>query len=250
VLEHHSSLPEAGALGRLPRGCVAAIWDLALTADAETSGAIVGLAPAFAGETSVRDLSFERRWTPPAFSELALCQLERWRELSTVQRSVLERTWTGLREAAGLVVPVGAALFAGCSLSGAVPVQVPEEIDPATFYAYVLREGTPVSWLTLARPVHFGVVRVSGAVAARQAAERLARWMLIPAGPRDTQTDIEQAVLGVVKAAEYLGVRWRTEPARAAAYATLLDEWYGSGHDAFRPIFPTETQSGVADFSW
>jgi hypothetical protein len=33
-------------------------------------------------------------------------------------------------------------------------VRLPAEADPATFYAYVVSERTPVGWLPLARPLH------------------------------------------------------------------------------------------------
>ena len=39
--------------------------------------------------------------------------------------------------------------------------------------------------------------------------------------------EISHAVLGIVKASDYLGVRWRTDPARAASYAALMDTQYG-----------------------
>jgi hypothetical protein len=71
-------------------------------------------------------------------------------------------------------------------------------------------------------------------------AANLARWLLVPVGPDYTDAEIGHAVLGVVKASEYLGVRWRTDPARAAAYAALLTERYGPDHDAYRPVFEVD----------
>ncbi|MFV9503404.1 MAG: hypothetical protein AB4911_02445 [Oscillochloridaceae bacterium umkhey_bin13] len=44
------------------------------------------------------------------------------------------------------------------------------------------------------------------------------------------------ALNAITKAADYLGVRWATNPARAGWYANLMTEWYGSDHDAFRPL--------------
>jgi hypothetical protein len=49
--------------------------------------------------------------------------------------------------------------------------------------------------------------------------------------------EIRHAVLGVVKAAAYHGVRWQNEPAHAAEYAAMLDELYGPGHDGYQPVF-------------
>ena len=70
--------------------------------------------------------------------------------------------------------------------------------------------------------------------------ERLARWLLAPVGPAMSEEEVRHAVLGIVKAADYLGVRWYSDPQRAAWYATLLDERYGPGHDAYRPAFALE----------
>lgn len=47
-------------------------------------------------------------------------------------------------------------------------------------------------------------------------------------------------MLGVVKTAEYLGVRWYTNANRALEYAALMNEMYGEGHDAYRPVFLPE----------
>jgi hypothetical protein len=59
---------------------------------------------------------------------------------------------------------------------------------------------------------------------------------------------VSQVVLGIVKTAEYLGVRWRMDPNRAAAYADLMDATYGPGHDAYRPIFPVPERVNSAGF--
>jgi hypothetical protein len=65
----------------------------------------------------------------------------------------------------------------------------------------------------------------------------------VPCGPGFTEAEIVHAVLGVVKAAEYLGVRWREYPQRASRYAQQLTEMYGPDHDAYRPVFPTNEYS-------
>ena len=69
------------------------------------------------------------------------------------------------------------------------------------------------------------------------------RWLLAPVHLRDDSTVWRQTVLGIVKTAEYLGVRWRTDPARAAQYAALLTQMYGPDHDAYRPAFDVGTKS-------
>lgn len=74
-------------------------------------------------------------------------------------------------------------------------------------------------------------------------AAHLERWLLAPLGLHTAADEVAQIVLGIVKAAEYLGVRWRTNPQRAAAYAALLTERYGPDHDAYRPAFATAPTS-------
>jgi len=152
--------------------------------------------------------------------------------LTAKQRAALAETRHGLRAAAGLALldaaPAGA-------LAEHIAVRIPDESDPATFYAYVAAERTPVRWLPLVRPLHYAATRERGRCAATAA--ELARWLLVPVGPDYSAEEIAHAVLGVVKAAEYLGVRWRSDPARAAEYAGWMDELYGPGHDAYRPVF-------------
>jgi hypothetical protein len=67
--------------------------------------------------------------------------------------------------------------------------------------------------------------------------------MLLPVGPAFGQEEIGHLVLGLVKAAEHLGVRWRTDPERATWYARWLNEAYGPNHDGYRPVFDTTVRS-------
>jgi hypothetical protein len=113
---------------------------------------------------------------------------------------------------------------------------VPLESEPSTFYSYLRGENTPARWLPELRPVHYAAVREPGQ-AWRASAVHLARWLMVPVGPDYSADEVRQAVLGVVKASDYLGVRWRLDPARAASYARAMDERYGPDHDAYRPVF-------------
>jgi hypothetical protein len=113
---------------------------------------------------------------------------------------------------------------------------VPPESEPSTFYSYLRGENTPARWLPELRPVHYAAVREPGQ-AWRASAVNLARWLIVPVGPDYSADEVRQAVLGVVKASDYLGVRWRLDPARAASYARVMEERYGSDHDAYRPLF-------------
>jgi len=162
-----------------------------------------------------------------------------WRlgALSRQQHQALAEAHGGLREASGLPV---ADLQPSLALAGGIGVQVPPECDPATFYAYVRAENTPVRWLPELRPRHYA----ARAHAATEA--HLARWLLVPIGPGYSQTEIAHSLLGVVKAADYLGVRWYTQPQQAADYAALMTDWYGPDHDAYRPAFPLAGAAGAA----
>ena len=163
----------------------------------------------------------------------ALAQAERLPELARRQSANLAEARRGLCEAAGLRTHAPSRL----ALATAVAVQIPLECDPATFYAYVEQENTPVRWLTQIQPVHYAALRADGAPNHRATAANLARWLYVPVGPDYTFEEIKHGVLGIVKAAEYLGVRWRSNPAYAAEYAALMDRTYGAGHDAYRPLF-------------
>jgi hypothetical protein len=154
--------------------------------------------------------------------------------LADRQRQALDETRHGLEAAAGLpLLPPGSS----AALARHVAVRIPDESDASTFYAYVRGENTPVRWLPEVRPLHPAALYEAGGDPLGTAAN-LARWLLVPVGPDYTAEEIVHAVLGVVKASEYLGVRWRTDPARAASYANLLTERYGPDHDAYRPVFP------------
>ena len=163
----------------------------------------------------------------------ALAQCERLPELAEHQSANLAEVRRGLREAAGLETHEPNKL----ALATAVAVQIPPESDVATFYAYVEQENTPVRWLPQIQPLHYAALGSDGAPDHRETAANLARWLCVPVGPDYTFEEIKHGVLGIVKSAEYLGVRWRTNPAYANEYAALMDRTYGTGHDAYRPLF-------------
>jgi len=169
----------------------------------------------------------------PEQEQRALVQHHRLATMIDQQKATVRQLWQGLHEAAGLpLLPVESAY----ALPPGVWVQIPAEAEPTNFYWFAQGENTPVRWLPEVRPLHYAAVGM-----ARATATNLARWLLVPVGPEENEETIRHAVLGIVKTAEYLGVRWRLDPARAVAYAHLLDEMYGPTHDAYRPVF------GVAD---
>ena len=173
----------------------------------------------------------------------ALAQCERLPELAERQSANLAEVRRGLREAAGLTTHEPNRL----ALATAVAVQIPPECDVPHFFAYVEQENTPVRWLPQIQPLHYAALRADGAPDHRTTAANLARWLYVPVGPDYTFEEIKHGVLGIVKAAEYLGVRWRSDPAHAAEYAALMDRTYGAGHDAYRPLFALDGAFAAGD---
>lgn len=215
-----------------PAGTVATLYGLHLAADPRRAGALVVCHdPTLA--LALEALAGAGERIDPT---LALAQLRRLagpRGLAERQQRALEAVRAGLEQAAGLPL---LAPTAGV-LAQQIAVRVPEPCDAATFYAYVLGEATPVRWLPALRPLHYAAMRADGAPRALScSAGHLARVLLVPVGPDYTAEEIKHAVLGITKAADYLGVRWATDPERAAWYAGLMHEWYGPDHDAYRPL--------------
>jgi len=167
---------------------------------------------------------------------LALAQLRRLAGpdgLAARQQDALAAVRDGLAQAAGLPLLEPAPGV----LAQHVALYVPEPCDAATFYAYVLGEQTPVRWLPALRPLHYAALREDGAPQVAATAAHLARVLLVPVGPAYSEEERKHAILGITKAADYLGVRWATDPARAAWYADLMTAWYGPDHDAYQPRF-------------
>ncbi|MEZ4705687.1 MAG: hypothetical protein R3A44_00695 [Caldilineaceae bacterium] len=178
----------------------------------------------------------------------AAWQLERLYEHLPRQQAQLATLHHALAAAAGLPL---LTIADAPALPHGVAVKLPDECAPATFYHYARGENTPVTWLPFVRPLHPAAVATSSDYASATAAH-LERWVLAPLGLKTAPEELSQTVLGIVKAAEYLGIRWRTDPARAAAYAALLDERYGPGHDAYRPVFaipPATLDTGTEAFA-
>jgi hypothetical protein len=210
----------------------ATLYGLFLTADERSAGALLvcrdgQLAQRLAALAAPDD-------TPNA--ALARAQLQRLagaNGLAARQHAVLAAVRHGLSQAAGL--PLLAATPA--TLAQSVAVVVPPPCDAATFYAYVLGEQTPVRWLPTLRPLHYAAIRPDGAANATTTAQHLARVLLVPVGPDFSEEEVNHTILGITKAADYLGVRWFTDPTRANWYAAQMNEWYGADHDGYRPLF-------------
>jgi hypothetical protein len=230
-LDCAETIPQPGSTAT---GAPATVYGLHLHADPNRAGALIVFADADLADHCAALLTADAHPEPTS----ALIQARRLagsNGLASQQRAALTEVWRGLDAAAGL--PLLPLAEAG-PLPLGVAVQIPPGSDVATFYAYVRAERTPVRWLPEVRPLHYAALREPGAHQA--SAETLARWLLVPVGPSYTDEEIRHAVLGIVKTADYLGVRWFTDPRRAHEYAGWMDELYGAGHDAYRVLFRSE----------
>ncbi len=234
-LDCADTLPIPGAAER----SAVTLYGLHLSDTDDRPGALL----AFSDEALYAEVKALRQPADCPNAAQALAQAERLPELAERQSANLAEARRGLREAAGLATQEPNSL----ALATAVAVQIPLECDAATFYAYVEQENTPVRWLPQIQPLHYAALRADGAPDHRGTAANLARWLYVPVGPDYTFEEIKHGVLGIVKAAEYLGVRWRSNPVHAAEYAALMDRTYGAGHDAYRPLFALDGAFAAGD---
>jgi hypothetical protein len=151
------------------------------------------------------------------------------------QMAVYQAAAEGQELAAGLPI-------ASPRLSAALPfgltLRIPDEADISTFISYIRNENVDLYWLPEVQPMFYVSYQVTrDRELTQRTAENLSRWIISPLGPDFVDDEITHAVLGPVKAAEYTGVRWYTDPERARWYNNLLLEWYGSEHDAYRMAF-------------
>lgn len=145
------------------------------------------------------------------------------------QQAALQMISKGVESAAGLSV---LNTNSGLALAHGVAVRIPNVGNPLTLWTYTKSENTPVEWMPLLRPVHYAAISFQTSVM-----ELLQQWLFVPVGPNNALGHNQQSVLGVVKAAEYTGLRWHNDPGRAAQYAALLNAMYGCEHDGYRPAF-------------
>jgi hypothetical protein len=233
VLEHGDSLPadfSGSNHSRLPADVV--IFGLHLATQTEREGALL----VFRNQALFARVMAAGSELEPSLYSLAARQLARVSRLARRQQAAITMVATGLQAAAGLPVLAAANNVA---IAHGVAVRIPDEGSPSTFWVYASRENTPVQWLPNLRPVHYAAIASHPQVGAQ-----LERWLLVLVSPGNNEDENRQAVLGIVKPAEYLGLRWRTDPARAAEYAALLDALYGVDHDAYRPAFAIDATSG------
>ena len=205
------------------------LYGLHLSSDANAAGALIVFRDPNLAKAARRQLAPA---DAPEWARAA-AQLERLSVHLPRQQTQLATLHHALEAAAGLPL---LTLTDAPALPHGIAVKIPDECVPATFYHYASGEKTPVAWLPFVRPLHPAAVAASRERASTTAAH-LEPWVLASLGFESSPEALSQTVLGIVKAAEFLGIRWRTDPVRAATYAALLDERYGPGHDAYRPVF-------------
>ncbi len=232
-VDHGLTLPApmSGPDAALPGA--ATLWGMHLSPDQRESGVLVAFADAALAERFAALLSDEDR-PDPARSLAQARRLAGADGLAARQLAADRDIRFGMEAGAGLPM----ADRADGALPFGVPVRIPDEADMATFVSYVRNELVDLDWLPEVQPMFYVAFQVTrDAALTRRSAERLARWVMSPVGPDFVEDEVVHAVLGQLKAAEYTGVRWFTNPGRARWYAEMLVEWYGPDHDAYHPAF-------------
>ncbi|MGH2617664.1 MAG: hypothetical protein ACRDJC_20720 [Thermomicrobiales bacterium] len=231
IVDHGLTLPAPLHVHGQGLTGAATLWGLHL--DHEHQGALMAFSDLALAE---RVAALLKPGDRPDFGRV-LAQCERLRGpdgLAARQLAVEREVRLGMEAGAGLPL----AARADGALAFGLPVRIPEEADVATFIAYVRNELVALDWLPEVQPMFYVAYQVTRDLAlTRQTAEHLARWVISPIGPDYVDDEITHAVLGILKAAEYTGVRWYTDPGRARWYSDLLIAWYGPTHDAYHPAF-------------
>ncbi len=226
-----------------PPECDAIVWGLHLSAGDD--GALVAFA-----DRALYDAARSLMTTddlPDLGRAMAQClRLSGPDGLAAKQLWLFDEVVLGMEAGAGLQMALGDGHWA---LPFGLAVRVPDEADLATFISYVRNELVDLNWLPELQPMFYVANQVTlDAALTRASASHLSRWIMSPIGPEFVDDEITHAVLGILKAAEYTGVRWYTDPERARWYHDLLMQWYGPRHDAYHMAFtPDVTKLAAAD---
>lgn len=242
LVDYADSLPAPGACSKVG-SAAATMWGLHLSQPgaSEPAGILIAFGDADLYTAAAALLSSDD--LPNLGRALAQCErLSGPTGLAARQLRIMEEARNGLEAGAGLPMMSGAGT---CALPRGLAVQIPIEADVATFISYVRNENVSVEWLPEIAPMFYVAYQVTrDRVGTFQTANNLSRWIISPLGPGFENDEIVHAVLGILKAAEYTGVRWYTDPERAAWYGNLMLEWYGPTHDAYRPAFLVQDSDG------
>jgi len=243
-VDYGFTLPVPLADGASSLTGAATLWGLHLPGDEH--GALIAFSDAALYAAAVDALTDD-----DAFTDFphAVAQCERLSGADGLAARLLAvdaATREGMEAGAGLPM---SPVLGRCALPFGLAVRVPVEADLATFISYVRNENLDLDWLPEIQPMFYVTNQVTtDRERTRRSAEHLARWIVAPLGPDFVDDEITHAVLGILKAAEYTGVRWYTDPERAQWYGDLMFEWYGPDHDAYRVQFETRVAlEAVAD---
>lgn len=230
-VDHGLTLPAPLTATDAELGADVTLWGLHLGDDGD--GALIAFRDPVLAERMAALLGPDD--APDAGRTLAQCaRLRGAGGLAARQLAIGEAVRIGMEAGAGMPM----ARRANGALPFGLPVRIPAEVDVATFISYVRNELVALDWLPELQPVFYVANQLTRNQAlTRQSAENLARWAVSPLGPDFVEDEVTQAVLGILKAAEYTGSRWYTNPGRARWYSDLLIDWYGSEHDAYHPAF-------------
>lgn len=243
-VDYAYTLP-APPTGKLPGA--ATLWGLHLSDGLKEDGALIAFNDDALYHAARELLSSED--LPDRDRALAQCKRLAGPEgLAARQAAIYRAAEEGLDLSAGLPV---SPIANSAALPFGLIVRIPDEADIGTFVSYIRNENVSLSWLPEVQPMFYVNYQVTqNRELTRQTAENLSRWIISPLGPDFVDDEITHAVLGPVKAAEYTGVRWYTDPERARWYNDLMLEWYSPEHDAYRMAFhahETEPITQAAD---
>ncbi len=217
----------------------ATLWGLHLSGDEH--GALIAFSDPALYDAACASLTEDDAFTNMAQSVAQSERLAGEGGLAARLLAVDAATREGMEAGAGM--PMAPAV-GRCSLPFGLAVRVPDEADLATFISYVRNENVDLDWLPEIQPMFYVAYQVTAdRERTTRSAAHLARWIVAPLGPDFVDDEITHAVLGILKAAEYTGVRWYTDPERAQWYGDLMFEWYGPTHDAYRVQFDTRVPS-------
>lgn len=242
-IDYGFTLPAPLADGDASLSGAATLWGLHL------SGAEQGALIAFS-DTALYDAAFGARTDDDTFTDFsrAVAQCDRLSGPAGLAARLLEvdaAAREGMEAGAGMPMSSPAGR---CALPFGLAVRVPDEADLATFISYVRNENVRLDWLPELQPMFYVAYQgTADRLRTSRSADYLARWIVAPLGPDFVDDEITHAVLGILKAAEYTGVRWYTDPDRAQWYGDLMFEWYGADHDAYRVQFDTGVELRAAD---
>lgn len=234
-VDYGFTLPAPLADGAADLSGAATLWGLHL--GGEEDGALIAFTDLDLYEAACRELTDDDVFSAFGRAAAQVARLAGPNGLAARQLAIDAAVREGMEAGAGLPM---APANGRSALPFGLAVRIPNEADLATFISYVRNENVVMDWLPEIQPMFYVAYQATtDRERTLRSAEHLSRWVITPLGPDFVDDEITHAVLGILKAAEYTGVRWYTDPERAQWYGDLMFEWYGPDHDAFRVQFDT-----------